>query len=335
MNNGRSSGPKRGRPPSTPPDQPAPVNELVNWLRAELDQAGLTYRDLASRINYGKSTISETLRRPQPPDWSFVQAVLTAIAGQDARAHDRLLSAGRSRWERAALSAGGPDAPTGLPHTTTQSARPVEPTTPVGDGNAEPKQGPAAEVDAVEGRPSGTLPTSVAHRTSALSPALWWTTGSLALTLILVLAFVWVRPHTASPRRPASPSAVSSPTASHPRIPGDSSAFVRDVTYPDGSTVTVGQRFAKTWEIRNTGAVLWHARYLTRQGANGPGLCALPAMTPIPDTRPGQTVQITVMITAPSLPGSCRVDWKMTDADGRYYFPQLQGLFMIINVADG
>ncbi|MFC6087385.1 NBR1-Ig-like domain-containing protein [Sphaerisporangium aureirubrum] len=334
MSNGRSNGPKRGRPPSAPPDQPAPVNELANWLRTELDQAGLTYRDLASRINYGKTTISETLRRPQPPDWAFVQAVLTAIAGQDARAHDRLLSAGRSRWERAALPADGPNAPAGLPHTTTPGARPVEPGTPLGDRNAELEQGRAAEVDAVGGQLSGTPPSIVARWSSALRPAVWWTTGSLVLILTFVLAFVWARPHTATPQRAGSSPALPSLTASHPRIPGDSSAFVRDVTYPDGSTVAVGQRFAKTWEIRNTGAVSWRGRYLTRQGTNDPGLCALPAMTPIPDTRPGQTAQITVMITAPSLPGSCRVDWKMTDVNGQHYFPQLQGLFMIINVTE-
>ncbi|MGH3856968.1 MAG: NBR1-Ig-like domain-containing protein [Pseudonocardiaceae bacterium] len=104
---------------------------------------------------------------------------------------------------------------------------------------------------------------------------------------------------------------------------------------PDGSTVQVGESFVKTWDIRNTGTVTWAGRYLQRIGAtSGFGICESPARVPIPLTRPGGDVQISVTLVAPSLPGSCRTDWKMVDAAGRYFFPHEHGVYTIINVSD-
>jgi hypothetical protein len=53
----------------------------------------------------------------------------------------------------------------------------------------------------------------------------------------------------------------------------------------------------------------------------------------VPVTAPGREVQISVTFTAPSTPGSCRVDWKMTNRMGRYYFPGKGGLYMMVNVS--
>lgn len=36
---------------------------------------------------------------------------------------------------------------------------------------------------------------------------------------------------------------------------GDQSAFVADVTYPDGEQVVTGERFRKTWCLQNVGSV--------------------------------------------------------------------------------
>jgi DNA-binding XRE family transcriptional regulator len=43
---------------------------------------------------------------------------------------------------------------------------------------------------------------------------------------------------------------------------GDNSAFIADVTFPDGSLVLPNQTFTKTWEIQNVGKVAWKNRYL-------------------------------------------------------------------------
>jgi hypothetical protein len=115
-------------------------------------------------------------------------------------------------------------------------------------------------------------------------------------------------------------------------IPGDDSRFIADVSIPDGTTVRAGQTFVKTWSVENTGTVPWRGRYLQRQGlVNDPGVCASAARVAIPPSLPGQVVDISVRFTAPRLPGSCRVDWKMTDGRGRAYFPGL-ALYLLVNV---
>jgi hypothetical protein len=119
-----------------------------------------------------------------------------------------------------------------------------------------------------------------------------------------------------------------------PLVPCDDSRFVADVTIPDGMTVRAGQSFVKTWEIENIGLVPWQGRFIQRQGVlSGQGLCSSPSRVPVPTTMPGQDALITVTFTAPNLPGSCRVDWKMTDKDGRFFFPNLGSLYVIVNVS--
>ena len=123
--------------------------------------------------------------------------------------------------------------------------------------------------------------------------------------------------------RPTAPGRLttSSASPSYQLVLGDDSDFVKDVTFPDGSPVRVDQQFTKTWEIRNLGSAPWQDRYLTRQTAEDTDLCASPSRVPIRLTQPGQNVQISVTITAPSFPGSCHLDWKMTDANGNEFSP--------------
>lgn len=119
--------------------------------------------------------------------------------------------------------------------------------------------------------------------------------------------------------------------------PDDASRFVRDVEFFDGTTVSPGQQFRKTWEIQNIGKVVWHRRYLQRIGANrGPGLVESPKRVPIKTTRPGEMVQISVILRAPSTEGTPTAKFKMADKDGNLYFPDRYpaGLFLTVNVVE-
>jgi len=160
--------------------------------------------------------------------------------------------------------------------------------------------------------------------------------GAVAGLLVILSAAV-VADRTVGPDRVQKPPAQNKepamvPASGAPLAAGDNDDFVTDVTIPDGTIVHTGQRFMKTWEIRNTGQVPWAGRYLTRVGAQGPGLCSSPSQVPIPETMPNHNVQISVSLTAPTLPGSCRVDWKMTDVASTPFFPNKQGLYLIVNV---
>lgn len=103
--------------------------------------------------------------------------------------------------------------------------------------------------------------------------------------------------------------------------PSDRSELVGE-TVPDGTMVGPGQEFDKSWRLRNAGDRPWVDRHLTRQGRPGPvGWLRSPASVPIPSTRPGEEVEITVPLRAPLMPGSSVAYFKMTDDAGRPYFP--------------
>jgi transcriptional regulator with XRE-family HTH domain len=103
--------------------------------------------------------------------------------------------------------------------------------------------------------------------------------------------------------------------------PDDRSVLVSE-TVPDGTIVDPGSAFTKAWTVRNAGTADWHGRWLTRQGDPGvPGWLASPRQVPVPDTPAGALVTVSVELTSPRLAGSFTAYFKMTDSDGRPYFP--------------
>lgn len=103
----------------------------------------------------------------------------------------------------------------------------------------------------------------------------------------------------------------------HRAIPGDASTFVGD-TIPHGMLMEPGQVFAQTWQVRNSGSVLWEHRQLERQGPlTGPGLITSLRFVDVPDTKPGKLAEITAALKAPTYDCSSIAYWKMTDAQGR------------------
>jgi hypothetical protein len=119
-----------------------------------------------------------------------------------------------------------------------------------------------------------------------------------------------------------------------PLMPGDASAFISDVTYPDYSRVYAGSHFAKIWELRNSGSVKWAGRYLAALGPSSGG-CKYPSRVAIPITDPGSTTEISVNVTASASPGTCDVTWKMVTSTGQLYFPNDSGgiWFKVVVVA--
>jgi Domain of unknown function (DUF4062)/Ig-like domain from next to BRCA1 gene len=114
----------------------------------------------------------------------------------------------------------------------------------------------------------------------------------------------------------------------------DDSRFVSDITVPDGQRILVDSEIEKTWEIENTGCVVWRNRFLQVENALASGLTPLQERIAIPETRPGSGVRITVRFHSPKYPGTCESYWKMVDSDGKAFFPKKKGLFCRVQVVD-
>ncbi|MBI5825348.1 MAG: hypothetical protein HZB18_15070 [Chloroflexi bacterium] len=74
--------------------------------------------------------------------------------------------------------------------------------------------------------------------------------------------------------------------------------FIADVTVPDGTTYAPGTAFVKTWRLKNIGTCAWSDVSLIFDSGEQMGA---PASSPLSTTvNPGQTVDVTVNMTAPS-----------------------------------
>jgi len=117
-------------------------------------------------------------------------------------------------------------------------------------------------------------------------------------------------------------------------IEGDATAFV-DETIPQGTLMTPGMLFVKTWRIRNVGTVPWRGRKLERQGPlTGPGLITSIMHIEIPDTDPGEICEISVPLQAPTYDSTSIAYFKLVDADGFLCFPDehASGLDVLVRV---
>ncbi|HEX2994548.1 MAG TPA: NBR1-Ig-like domain-containing protein [Anaerolineales bacterium] len=103
------------------------------------------------------------------------------------------------------------------------------------------------------------------------------------------------------------------PLTSAPVTLCDAAAFVNDVTYPDGSNVSLGGTFTKIWRLKNIGTCTWTTSYaLVYVGGerfDAPAAVALPT-----NVGPGQTVDVAVNLSAPNQSGHYRGFWKLRNA---------------------
>lgn len=98
-----------------------------------------------------------------------------------------------------------------------------------------------------------------------------------------------------------------------PPTPTDGAAFVRDVTIPDGTEVTAGVAFVKTWRLRNSGSAAWAAGY-SLVHVDGPDLGAGPiAVT----AAAGAEVDVSATMVA-SGTGVQRSSWQMAHGATRF-----------------
>lgn len=117
-----------------------------------------------------------------------------------------------------------------------------------------------------------------------------------------------------------APLSTSTPLPSLTPIPPsatptcDLGKFVTDVTIPDGTIMTPGQSFTKTWRLQNIGACNWSGYSLVFDSGDSMG--ASSATYPVGTTVTNAFIDISINLTAPTSSGSYRGYWRLRNASG-------------------
>lgn len=92
-----------------------------------------------------------------------------------------------------------------------------------------------------------------------------------------------------------------------------------DVNIPDGSQMTPGQQFVKTWRIKNSGICTWGSGYKMVYAGYSDMMSGIPQ--PINGViGPGQEIEISVQFKAPAKAGEYVSAWTMQNAAGIKFF---------------
>ena len=108
------------------------------------------------------------------------------------------------------------------------------------------------------------------------------------------------------------------PTKTPIPIPCNAAKYIEDVTIPDWSKVDAGASFVKTWKVKNVGTCSWTKEYkIFFFGGNQ--LKAADAVAFPQVVNPGETVNLSVSMTAPSDTGSFSGSWMLKAANGTVF----------------
>jgi hypothetical protein len=97
----------------------------------------------------------------------------------------------------------------------------------------------------------------------------------------------------------------------------DNSAFLSDVTIPDGTVLAPGQTFTKTWKMQNSGACAWTKDY-TIARLSGSSMDGEPTnLKALVDIW--KKADISVDLVAPTKNGTYTGYWKLKNASGAWF----------------
>lgn len=124
-------------------------------------------------------------------------------------------------------------------------------------------------------------------------------------------------------------------TATAPVVPtgtsGERATFVADVTIPDGTVLPAGAAFTKTWRLQNAGTTTWTTSY-SLDFISGDQMGTITTMALSQSVSPGQQVDITVNMIAPTTTGTYQGFWKMKNASGQFFN---DSVYVLIAVGSG
>lgn len=94
--------------------------------------------------------------------------------------------------------------------------------------------------------------------------------------------------------------------------------FVDDITIRDNAKVESGESFVKIWRIRNDGTCIWDHTYnlafISGERMAAPAKNALPQIV-----QPGQTIDLSIDMTAPEPTGTYQGFWRLQSDQGEFF----------------
>lgn len=89
-----------------------------------------------------------------------------------------------------------------------------------------------------------------------------------------------------------------------------------DITIPDGNRMRPGESFRKTWRLKNTGSCIWTKDFAVVL-FSGSVLGASRIQFLSSEVKPGESVEISINMTAPVQPGIYQSDWMLRGPDNQ------------------
>jgi hypothetical protein len=102
-------------------------------------------------------------------------------------------------------------------------------------------------------------------------------------------------------------------------VPGsclNKAAFVSDVSVPDNTVFNPNTSFTKTWKLKNIGSCTWTTDYSATYVSGDPMSAVFPVKL-TSSVAPGQTIDVSANMVAPSTAGSYKGNWKLQSGTGQ------------------
>ena len=158
--------------------------------------------------------------------------------------------------------------------------------------------------------------------------------GNASATFNLSASIAELEPKAEGPALEPQPAeSPASPTAEPPTAPAvvpvtsdcvNKAAFYADVTIPDGTAFTQGEKFTKIWRIRNEGTCTINPDYSLVFAAGDP--LDGPLSSPMPAIAPGQTADISIDLAAPNQGGKYGANYEFRDPNGNRFGVNSNGI---------
>ena len=133
----------------------------------------------------------------------------------------------------------------------------------------------------------------------------------------------------------ATPKPGATATVAGTIVPCDQVSFLQDLTIPDGTLLAPGTAYTKIWELKNTGSCAWNSLYMlvfANEGDLMGGAISQPLITS-GAVQPGETVKVSVELTAPINQGDYKGYWRLRNPTGSEFGPAGKSFWVAIKVS--